>query len=83
MWFHSGMQEKTLLKQIRFGLITFAGNNKLRIYGTLECASGKRMKKQHRVFFSTEQEAISYGFRPCGHCMREAYTVWKNSLNSP
>jgi len=58
------------------GEILFAGNARLKIYGTLNCSSGKRMKVQNRVFFSSETEAVKFGYRPCGHCMREAYKIW-------
>ena len=57
--------------------ISLGGNLKLKIYGTLHCASGKRMKIENRVFFKNEKEAIVAGFRPCGHCMREKYLIWK------
>ena len=43
----------------------------------LNCKSGKRLKVKHRVFFSSETEAIQQGYRPCGHCMREKYKDWK------
>jgi methylphosphotriester-DNA--protein-cysteine methyltransferase len=64
--------------------VVLAGNLKLKIYGRLNCPSGKRMKLQNRVFFASEGEAIGLGFRPCGHCMKEAYSAWKklNPLNS-
>jgi methylphosphotriester-DNA--protein-cysteine methyltransferase len=48
--------------------IQLAGNKKLRIYGTLHCSSGKRMKKENRVFFSSENEAIEKGYRCCKNC---------------
>ncbi|MCF2497797.1 hypothetical protein L0661_05745 [Dyadobacter sp. CY357] len=32
---------------------------------------------KNRVFFNSENEAMLRGFRPCGHCMREAYSKWK------
>ncbi len=48
--------------------IQLAGNRKLRIYGTLTCSSGKRMKKENRVFFSSEEEAIEMGYRCCRNC---------------
>ncbi|HEY1202931.1 MAG TPA: Ada metal-binding domain-containing protein [Niastella sp.] len=51
-----------------------------KIYGTLSCASGKRMKAENRVFFQNEAEAIAAGYRPCGHCMRKKYLEWKNAL---
>jgi len=59
--------------------ITFAGNSKLKIYGRLNCSSGKRMLAKNRVFFSSEAEAIGLGYRPCGHCMHDAYRHWKTS----
>jgi len=70
---------KSLASLIRKGEIKFAGNVRLKIYGTLRCASGKRMKKENRVFFKNESEAIQLGFRPCGSCMREAYLRWMRS----
>jgi methylphosphotriester-DNA--protein-cysteine methyltransferase len=59
------------------GKVTYAGNRKLKIYGMFSCSSGKRMKAGNRVFFTDEPEAISCGYRPCGHCMRKAYQKWK------
>jgi methylphosphotriester-DNA--protein-cysteine methyltransferase len=69
MWKHKEIN-KSLFKLIRKDEIKFAGNSKLKIYGTLRCHSGKRMKKENRVFFRDEAEAINYGFRPCGNCMK-------------
>ncbi|MDQ8935544.1 Ada metal-binding domain-containing protein [Acinetobacter rudis] len=69
-------QEFRLL--FRQGKILFAGNQRLGIYGLLHCSSGKRMKRKNRVFFKNETEALSLGYRPCGHCMRHAYRNWKN-----
>jgi len=66
-----------LHKLIRQRKIIFAGNASLKIYGRLSCRSGKRMKKINRVFFESSLEAIDSGYRPCGHCMRDAYLVWK------
>jgi methylphosphotriester-DNA--protein-cysteine methyltransferase len=62
--------------------VQLAGNRKLKIYGTLNCSSGKRMKTGNRVFFESEAEAKSMGYRPCGHCMREEYLEWKWTPNS-
>ena len=59
------------------GKVTYAGNRKLKIYGTLSCSTGKRMKPENRVFFTDELEAISCDYRPCGHCMRKTYQKWK------
>lgn len=76
---HSTLTDQQLRLMLRAGELNMAGNAKLKIYGTLHCASGKRMKKENRVFFSDEQQAIEAGFRPCGHCMRLAYMKWKNA----
>ena len=62
--------------------ITSAGNRKLKIYGKLNCWSGKRMNIENRVFFASEAEAVVHGFRPCGNCMREKYTEWKSAAAS-
>jgi methylphosphotriester-DNA--protein-cysteine methyltransferase len=59
------------------GEVHLAGNSKLKIYGTLCCASGKRMKTENRVFFQAEDDAKNAGYRPCGHCMRKAYLQWR------
>jgi hypothetical protein len=58
-------------------LVQFGGNAKLKIYGTLDCKSGKRMKPENRVFFESIAEATRLGYRPCGHCMKEAYQEWQ------
>ena len=76
---HSDIVTGELQKKILEGEIRFGGNAKLKIYGTLDCNSGKWMKRQNRVFFSTEQEAVKAGYRPCGHCSREKYLKWKKS----
>jgi methylphosphotriester-DNA--protein-cysteine methyltransferase len=59
------------------GTIKMAGYRPGKIYGTLSCSSGKRMKTENRVFFSSEKEAIDAGYRPCGHCLPEKYKAWK------
>lgn len=71
-------QLKSLIDE---GEIQFAGNRKLKIYGTLTCSSGKRMKVENRTFFKLAKEAINDGYRPCGHCMREEYLRWKQFKN--
>lgn len=73
---------RVLLSLIKNRKILWAGNSTLKIYGKLNCKSGKRMKIQNRVFFQNEQEAKALGFRPCGHCMRLEYLEWKMSNTS-
>ena len=70
MWNHEEL-DQSLFSLIRKEKIKFAGNFKLKIYGKLTCHSGKRMKKENRVFFESEAEAISFGFRPCKNCMKK------------
>ncbi|MEO5889870.1 MAG: Ada metal-binding domain-containing protein [Ferruginibacter sp.] len=74
---HDSIEQSGLLSLIRKGHIIFGGNSRLKIYGKLNCSSGKRMKSENRVFFTTEQEAINAGYRPCGNCMKEKYNKWK------
>lgn len=77
MYFHKELDAPALRSLIRARKIRFAGNRGLKIYGRLHCASGKRMKRENRVFFGSERSALANGYRPCGHCMREAYRQWK------
>ncbi|WP_325383727.1 Ada metal-binding domain-containing protein [Mucilaginibacter sp.] len=70
-------RSRKLKELINNGEVQWGGNKKLKVYGTLNCASGKRMKVGNRVFFRSEQEAKEMGFRPCAHCMRQAYLLWK------
>jgi methylphosphotriester-DNA--protein-cysteine methyltransferase len=73
-------RQSALRRMIRNKSITLGGNFPAKIYGTLACASGKKMKAENRIFFRNEAEAIAAGYRPCGHCMRAAYLKWKNAL---
>ena len=59
-----------LFKKIRNKEIILAGNERLKIFGMLNCSSGKRMKRENRIFFASEQEALKNNYRPCGHCMK-------------
>lgn len=67
---HCEISDSDLRNKIKNAEICFGGNQKLKIYGTLKCSSGKRMKRENRVFFLSENEAKQNGFRPCGHCHR-------------
>jgi methylphosphotriester-DNA--protein-cysteine methyltransferase len=77
MLHHTQITQHELIWLLKSGEILCGGNRLLKIYGTLTCRSGKRMKKFNRVFFATEVEARDLGYRPCGHCMREKYLMWK------
>lgn len=75
-------RKRRLKSLIKLREIILAGNKQLKIYGTLHCKSGKRMKIENRVFFASEKEAINQGYRPCGHCLKSKYQKWKNGLFS-
>ena len=82
MLLHSVILSGGLGRLIRRKEICLAGNRRLKIYGTLSCRSGKKMKKENRVFFINEEEAIREGYRPCGHCMKQAYLMSKNRVET-
>jgi methylphosphotriester-DNA--protein-cysteine methyltransferase len=75
---HSDISKSELADKIKSGEIVYAGNSRLKIYGTLKCASGKRMLRGNRVFFANKLEALKLGYRPCGHCMLAEYKEWKS-----
>jgi methylphosphotriester-DNA--protein-cysteine methyltransferase len=77
---HTEISDQDLRKQIKQKEILFGGNRKLKIYGMLQCKSGRRMKKENRVFFISGKEATKKGYRPCGHCMKNEYQKWKNGF---
>jgi methylphosphotriester-DNA--protein-cysteine methyltransferase len=77
---HSEIERAELLQKIKKREVGLGGNAKLKIYGMLNCTFGKRMKKQNRVFFVNETEALALGYRPCGHCMKTRYKKWKDGL---
>ena len=78
MLFHNDLSDAELHRLIRRRVITLGGNRRLKIYGTLHCSSGKRMKRSNRIFFTDEAAARAAGYRPCGHCMKAAYRQWKD-----
>lgn len=73
IYHHAYFTDQQIADLIRSQTITIGGNKNLKIYGALKCKSGKRMKRQNRVFFNSEHDAIACGYRPCGNCMRQAY----------
>lgn len=77
---HLEIDDVALHQKIKGKEIVFGGNRKLKIYGTLHCKSGRRMNKVNRVFFKTIEQARIQGYRPCGHCMRLDYKIWKNGF---
>ncbi len=75
---HEMITDQEIYGLLRQEKILFGGNLNLKIYSSLRCQSGKRMKRKKRVFFNDELEALALGYRPCGHCMKQAYMDWKN-----
>lgn len=75
---HTQLEDAEVRGLIAAGEITLAGHARHKIYGSLDCASGKRtMARVNRVFFASEDEAQQAGFRPCSACMKERYREWK------
>ncbi len=74
---HIEVSDESLRKLIRKKKVSFGGNKQLHLYGNLHCRAGKRMKRENRVFFISQEEAITLGYRPCGHCMKSEYQKWK------
>lgn len=77
---HKYIDDAELHQKVKQKEIIYGGNLNLKIYGTLQCKSGKRMKPKNRVFFKTVEQAKELGFRPCGNCLRGDYKIWKNGL---
>jgi methylphosphotriester-DNA--protein-cysteine methyltransferase len=75
---HNKIPDSALRIKLKQREICFGGNATQKIYGTLSCTAGKKLKRANRVFFQSETEAIENGFRPCGHCMKKQYLNWKN-----
>ena len=73
--------KRRLAKLIKQGEVTLGGYRQTKVYGTLRCGSGRRMKLDSRVFFKNEEEAIREGYRPCGNCLPEKYKLWKTGKN--
>ena len=78
---HSELEDRDLWRALKSGTIRWGGHRGLRIYGRLDCWSGRRMQRRNRVFFESADGAEKCGYRPCGHCMKEEYRQW-NSLRA-
>lgn len=81
MILHKHVSRTEFINLVRNKKILWAGNVLQKIYGSLHCTSGKRLKKNNRIFFTSESEAIDFGYRPCGHCMPTEYRQWKLARN--
>jgi methylphosphotriester-DNA--protein-cysteine methyltransferase len=76
---HKDLGAKELFSLLHKKDIAFAGNKRLKIYGLLRCSSGKRMKKENRVFFGNEAEALRAGYRACLRCLRNQRYDWQEA----
>lgn len=81
MILHKDISDEVLYRLLKGGKIMFGGNVRLKIFGCLNCSSGKRMLRKNRVFFESEQEVMTLGYRPCGCCMGAIYRQWKIGSN--
>lgn len=62
----------------------FGGHKGGKLYGRLDCPTALRYLERgtyqkNRVFFANERDAIFAGYRPCAHCMKEAFLAWEKS----
>ena len=78
MFHHRDLADADLRALIKSGRVRLAGNARLKIYGRLDCVSGRRMRRENRVFFADEAEALAAGYRPCGSCLHAEYLRWKS-----
>jgi len=76
---HTDISNRVVFVKIKNREFVFAGNKNLKIYGFLNCRSGKRMKRENRIFIESEQQALESDYRPCGHCMKRKYEEWKQA----
>lgn len=82
MWWHEDISDEELRHLLRNRAIVLGGNKQLKIYGSLKCKSGRRMKKANRVFFDSLEEAVLLKYRPCGHCIPAEYKLWKSKQDA-
>lgn len=80
----TNLSKREMVSLKKAGKLNFGGHKKSKIYGTLDCPGAQRwIARGHyvknRVFFSSEEEAIREGYRPCANCMPAKYKVWKNN----
>ncbi len=47
---------------------SFCGNKNSKIYHSLGCTYSKNMKDENKVYFSTKDECIANGYKPCSRC---------------
>lgn len=64
MIWHSEISDNGLRSKIKQQEICLGGNSKLKIYGTLSCTSGKKMKRENRVCFLTKRKLLQTAFAP-------------------
>jgi hypothetical protein len=72
-------QLRALAILVKSKAITVGGYCPGKIYGTLTCRAGKRMKPENRVFFLNEAEAVALGYRPCAVCLPDRYKAWRQT----
>ena len=46
----------------------YVGNSDTKVFHTLDCGHGKKIKEENRVYFETRNEAIEKGYRACKVC---------------
>lgn len=75
---HAELTDDQVRAMLKCGDIKFAGHKGYKVWGLLTCATGKKMKRENRVFFTSQEAAEKNGYRPCGSCQRAAFNRWKS-----
>lgn len=63
---------------------TFGGHRLGKLFGRMDCRAASAAITRggyvkHRVFFASETDAHSAGYRPCAVCMPAEYQEWRES----
>ncbi len=46
----------------------YMGNSRVKVFHRLECKFHKKALRKNRIYFSSREEAINAGYRPCRTC---------------
>ena len=57
----------------------YAGVRTMKIFGRLDCGSGRRALTKNRVFFRSYEDAVAAGYRPCRNCHPVPGLTWQES----
>lgn len=79
-WNHDDLSDAEVRRLIQRRRIMLAGNRSRKVMGRLDCSSGRRMHRKNRILFPHAFIGTRSGYRPCGHCCRNAHWRWKRGM---